>query len=136
DYYRIGKDFESPSSWLLFQVPGLSRIVFSPKQKQSPWKYQTANPCDVRHDYDGDLIHIEPSLSFSDSQYGWVDDLDYTLGCAQAELLKYQKYVEEYEVQKQEIAKDKEQREATAQAREARDATSAAVREAEVAEKQ
>lgn len=136
DFYRIGKGWEKPSNWLYFKIPGLARILFNPNAKESPWKYQTASPYEERWDYDGDRIHVEPSLSFSDRSYGWTDDLDYALGCAHAELQKYQKYVEEYAAKQEEIAEATTQRESLAQARQAREAEVATKLEAEQAKEQ
>jgi len=129
DYFRIGKGWEQPKTWLHFEIPGLAQIMFAPNAKQSPWKCQTASPYEQRYGYDGETILIEPSLSFSDGQYGWTDDIDYALGSAQGELQKYRKYVEEYEVKQDEIAKEREQRQAEAQVRAARDAEANAQRE-------
>jgi hypothetical protein len=134
DFYRIGKGWEKPNGWLYFEIPGLAKILFAPQAKESPWKYQTANPYEQKYGYDGDVIHHEPSLEFHDRSYGWTDDLDYALGRAQAEFQKYQEYVEEYAAKQEEIAKADEQREALAQAREVRDAEAAAQREREQAE--
>jgi hypothetical protein len=136
DFYRIGKSWERPNSWLYFAIPGLAKILFAPNAKESPWKYQTASPYEQRYSYDGDTIHIEPSLSFSDSQYGWTDDLDYALGCAHAELQKYQKYVEEYAAEREEIAREAEQREADSAEKEARNQEAQALRELEQQQEQ
>jgi hypothetical protein len=134
DFYRIGKGWERPSDWLYFEIPGLAKILFAPNAKESPWKCQTASPYEQRYDFDGDVIHVEPSLNFSDRQYGWTDDLDYALGCAHAELQKYQEYVAEYAAKQEEIAREVEQREVLAKAREAKEAFLATQREQEQAQ--
>lgn len=121
DFYRIGKGWDMPNDWLYFQVPGLAKILFAPNAKEDPWKCQTASPYEPGYDYDGAPHYHEPALSFSDRQYGWTDDLDYALGSAQAEMQKYQKYVEEWVAKQEEIAREAEQREADAAKREARD---------------
>jgi hypothetical protein len=133
DYYRIGKGWETPRDWLHFEIPGLAQIMFAPNAKQSPWKYQTASPYDSHYSYDGETTYSEPSLSFSDSQYGWMDDLDYALAGAEAELKKYQKYLEEWTVKQAEIAKASDLRRHEAELRERRDAEAAAQREVETA---
>jgi len=136
DFYRIGKNWQEPNDWLYFSVPGLAKILFAPNAKGDAWKYQNASPYEQKYNYDGDLIYMEPSLNFSDRQYGWTDDLDYALGCAHAELQKYEKYVTEYAAKQEEFAKDAEQREVLAKAREAREAEAAARREQEQAKEQ
>ena len=121
DYYRIGNRWETPNDWFYFEIPGLAKILFAPNAKGEAWKYQTASPYEQRYGYNGETIYVEPSLSFSDRQYGWTDDLDYALGCAHAELQEYQKYVEEYAAMQDEIAKLAEERQASVEAKEARD---------------
>jgi hypothetical protein len=136
DFYRIGKGWNTPGDWLYFEIPGLAKILFAPQAKDSPWKYQTASPYEQKYSYDGDTIHMEPSLNFSDRQYGWTDDLDYALGCAQAELQKYQKYVAEYAAQQEEIAKEAKQREADAAKKETRNQEAQARRDLEQQQEQ
>jgi hypothetical protein len=136
DFYRIGKGWETPNDWLYFQIPGLAKILFAPQAKEIAWKYQTASPYEQRYGFDGEAIRIEPSLNFSERQYDWTDDLDYALGCAHAELQKYQKFVEEYATKQEEISKLDEQRKVMDQAREAKEAFVDAQREREQTEEQ
>ena len=136
DFYRIGKGWDTPRDWLYFAIPGLANILFAPNAKESAWKYQTASPYEQKYGYDGDTIHIEPSLNFSDRQYGWTDDLDYALGCAHAELQKYQKYVAEYAVQQEEIAREAAQREAESAKKEMRNQEAQARRDLEQQQEQ
>jgi hypothetical protein len=131
DLYRIGKGWETPNDWLRIEVPGLAAILFAPNAKGSPWKYQTAHPYEQRYGYDGETVHVEPSLSFSDRQYDWTDDIAYALGCAQKAMLDYQNYVAEYAAKQQEIAKGKELRQADAEAKEARNLEAQTRRELE-----
>jgi hypothetical protein len=109
DFYRIGKGWENPSDWLYFQVPGLARILFAPQAKDNPWKYQNAHPGETRY-WEGETIYVEPSLSFSDRQYGWTDDVEYALGMAQKNMKDYQQYVAEYEARQEEIEQDEASR--------------------------
>jgi len=136
DFYRIGKGWDTPNDWLCFEIPGLAKVLFAPNAKESPWKYQTAHPYEQRYGYDGDTIHIEPTLSFSERSYGWTNDLAYALGSAQAELQRYEKFLAEYAAMQEEIARDQEQRAALAQVRQTRDAEQAAAREQEQAKEQ
>lgn len=136
DLYRIGKGWEQPSTWLFFAIPGLAKILFAPEAKESPWRYQTASPSEQKYGYDGDVIHVEPSLSFETGGYGWTDDIDYALGCAHAQLQKYQKYLDEYIAKQEEIAREAEQRAADSAKKEARTQEAQARRDLEQQQEQ
>lgn len=133
DFYRIGEGWDKPDDWLYFQVPGLVKILFAPLAKGDAWKWQNARPFDQSYDYDGNPNYKEPSLDFAGHQYGWTDDVEYALGCAHAQMQKYQEFLAEWVTKQEEIAREAEQRKVLIQDQEVRGAEKAARREQEQA---
>jgi hypothetical protein len=135
DYYRLGKDWERPDDWLYFQVPGLAKFLFAPKAKGEARKFQVAEPYKQEHNYDGDVIYVEPSLKFDPhDHYNWTNDVEYALGCAQAQMQKYQEYLGSWEAAQEEIAREAEQHKVMIQDQEVRGAEKAARRAHEEAQ--
>ena len=129
DFYRIGNNWERPSDWLYFQVPGLAKILFAPLRKGDAWKCQYAY--ESQQTWTGDeYIWSEPSLIFP-REYGWNDDLEYTLALARKQLVEYQRFVQEYEADEKERAEENKRNRAERQAEQERKQTERAAADLE-----